>query len=301
MKPSHLAALVVLNIFWAASYSSFAALKQLGLGVGPIVTLRYTLAALVMAILWPFLPGKSPRGRDLAVALGMGVLVFVGAPRLQVLGVHLGNAADSSVLMALEPLVTSVAAAIFLHEFVPARRWLGFTLGLFGVLLLNRVWRDEFQMTGLAANAVFISAFLCEAAYSMLGKSLIERAGLLKVLTVALLGGAAVNVAWDGPATLAAARVLPAAAWWHISYLVAICTLVGYAVWYVVIRQTDVNLAIMTIFIQPLAGVPIAVLLLGEPFHWGQVWGGAIIVAGLAMGLWRPKPVPLEVQGAREK
>ena len=301
MKPSHLAALVVLNIFWAASYSSFAALKQLGLGVGPIVTLRYTLAALVMAVLWPLLPGKSPRGRDLAIALAMGVLVFVGAPRLQVLGVHLSNAADSSVLMALEPLVTSVAAALFLHEFVPARRWFGFTLGLLGVLLLNRVWRHEFQMTSLMANAVFISAFLCEAAYSMLGKALIERAGLLKVLTVALLGGAAVNVAWDGHSTLAAARVLPAAGWWHISYLVAICTLVGYAVWYVVISETDVSLAIMTIFIQPLAGVPIAVWLLGEPLHWGQLWGGAVIVIGLAVGLWQPKPALLGAQGVPGK
>ncbi len=288
MKPSHLVALVGLNIFWAASYSSFSALKK-DLSGGEIVTLRYTLAALVMALLWPVLPGKSPRGRDLAVALGMGVLVFVGAPRLQVLGVHLGNAADSSVLMALEPLITTVAAALFLREFVPARRWAGFALGLLGALLLNRIWRPEFQMTTLTASAVFISAFLFETAYSVLGKSLIERAGLLKVLTLALLGGAAVNLAWDGPATFTAALGLPAAAWWHIAYLVIICTLVGYAVWYVVIRETDVSLAILTILIQPLAGVPIAVLLIGEPLHWGQFWGGLAIVTGLGIGLWQPK------------
>lgn len=289
MKRSHLIALIVLNIFWAASYSSFAALKKIGIGVGEIVTLRYTLAALVMGVLWPILPGKSPRGRDLATALAMGVIVFVGAPRLQVLGVHLGNAADSSVLMAFEPLITSVAAALFLREYVPARRWFGFSLGLLGVLLLNRVWRPEFQMTNLTANAVFISAFLCEAAYSVLGKALIGRAGLLRVLTIALLGGAIVNLALDGPSTVAVARTLPAAAWWHVSYLVAICTLAGYALWYVVISETDVNLAMMTIFIQPLAGVPIAAFLLGEPLHWGQLWGGLAIVAGLALGLWPPK------------
>jgi drug/metabolite transporter (DMT)-like permease len=297
MKPSHFAALGVLNIFWAASYSSFAALKQFGLGVGQVVTLRYTIAAAVLAALWPILPGKPPRGRDLLTALVMGVIVFVGAPRLQVLGVHLGNAADASILMAFEPLITSVAAALFLRECVPVRRWLGFGLGLSGVLLLNRVWRPEFQMTGLTASAIFISAFLCEAAYSVLGKALIARAGLLKLLAIALLGGAIVNVVWDGPATLAAARTLPVAAWWHMGYLVVICTLVGYAVWYVVIQQTDVNLAILTIFIQPLAGVPIAVFLLGEPAHWGQLWGGLVIVAGLLLGLWRPAgPVPVTVR-----
>ena len=142
-----------------------------------------------------------------------------------------------------------------------------------------------------APRRPFLSQHLDQqmGACHVLGKALIGRAGLLRVLTIALLGGAIVNLALDGPSTVAVARTLPAAAWWHVSYLVAICTLAGYALWYVVISETDVNLAMMTIFIQPLAGVPIAAFLLGEPLHWGQLWGGLAILAGLALGLWQPK------------
>ena len=70
-------------------------------------------------------------------------------------------------------------------------------------------------------------------------------------------------------------------------YLSTICTAIGYAVWFMVIRETDVNVTALTIFTQPLAGVAIAALCLHEPLHWGQLWGGLAIVLGLVVGLSR--------------
>ena len=50
--------------------------------------------------------------------------------------------------MAVEPLITSVAAALFLREHIGPRRLAGFGLGMCGVVLLNGVWRKDFQWTG---------------------------------------------------------------------------------------------------------------------------------------------------------
>jgi drug/metabolite transporter (DMT)-like permease len=55
----------------------------------------------------------------------------------------------------------------------------------------------------------------------------------------------------------------------------------------VVIRESEVNVAALTIFAQPLAGIAIAAIWLREPLHAGQLWGGAAIVAGLILGLSR--------------
>jgi drug/metabolite transporter (DMT)-like permease len=281
MRPSYLILMITMNCLWAATLSIY---KPLGdyLAPGGIVTLRFGVAALLLGVLWPWLPGKAPRGWDLLKTAVMGCVVFAFGQRLQVLGNKLSTASDTSVLMAVEPLVASVAAAIFLREHIGPRRWLGSAIAMVGVALLN-----EFRWAGLAASLIFMASFLSETAYSIIGKPLIERASVLKILTLALLFGTFANLLMDGSQTFAAVRAMPLRLWWLIAYLSVICTAVGYAFWYVVIRETDVNVTALTIFAQPVAGVAIAALWLREPFHRGQFWGCLVIVAGLVLALSR--------------
>jgi len=57
-------------------------------------------------------------------------------------------------------------------------------------------------------------------------------------------------------------------------------------------RVVPVNVVAMTVFTQPFAGTGIAILLLGEQPHWGQLWGGLAIAVGLGLGLRRSQPLP---------
>ncbi|HEX4646480.1 MAG TPA: DMT family transporter [Verrucomicrobiae bacterium] len=286
MKPRYLILLIGMNFLWAASLSIYKALAGY-LTPGGIVTLRFGLAALILLALWPWLPGKIPRGLDLLKTIIMGLVVFVLGHRAQVYATQIGSAGNSSVLMAVEPLVTSAGAALFLREHIGPRRWLGFGLGMLGVAVLNGFLRGDFKWAGLTASLIFISSFICETTFSIVGKPLIERAGLMKILTVALVFGTLGNLLLDGRQTMAAALAMPAYGWWMVLYLAVICTAIGYAVWFVVIRESEVNVAALTIFAQPLAGIAIAAVWLREPLHAGQLWGGAAIVAGLILGLSR--------------
>ncbi|MSU58781.1 MAG: DMT family transporter [Pedosphaera sp.] len=286
MKPAHLILLVVMNFFWAGSYSAFKALAP-HLDPGGVATMRFGLSAILLLAAWPWLPGKTPRGRDLALTALMGVIVFVLAPRLQVAGVQLGQAGDAAVLMGLEPLIGSLMAAVFLHEHIGPRRWVGFILGLAGVVLMAEVWRPDFHLPGLAANVLIFASFFAESAYSVMGKPLIARAGLIKVLALALLAGTVVNAGVDGGHTFAAARVLPLGAWLLLLYLVLICTVAGCVLWFVVVREAEVNVVVLTVFLQPVVGVIIAVVMLGEKLHWGQLWGSTAILVGLVIALSR--------------
>jgi drug/metabolite transporter (DMT)-like permease len=286
MRPTYLIILLVLNFFWAASLSAYKVVGEY-LEPGGIVTLRFGLAALSLLVLWPWLPGAAPRGRDLAKTCLLGLIVFVLGHRLQVFGNKLNTASNSSILMAVEPLITSVGAAIFLREHIGPRRMIGFAFGLLGVILLNGPWRPEFKWLGLGASLIFISSFFCETAYSIVGKKIILRAGSLKVLALSLAAGTMANLLMDGPTTFAAARQMPAQVWLLIVGLALICTAFGYGFWFLVIREGEVNVAALTIFAQPVFGVALARLWLGETLHWGQLWGSAAIVVGLAIGLSR--------------
>lgn len=275
---------MALNFCWAGVYSAY---KVIPLPTGGMVTLRFGLAGVILALAWPWLPGPAPKGRDLAITCLLGLIVYVIGQRLQIYGTLIGSAGNSSVLMAFEPLITSVGAAIFLHEHIGPRRLAGFGLGIVGVLLLNGVWRSDFHWTGLHASLIFISSFLCETAYSVAGKPIVIRASPAKMLAISLLVGAAGNLLIDGQHTLSAARLLSPQAWLLLWAMALICTAFGYTVWFVVIRECPVNVAALTIFAQALFGVLLANLWVREPLHWGQFWGGLTIVAGLGIGLSR--------------
>jgi drug/metabolite transporter (DMT)-like permease len=299
MKSSYLIILLVMNFFWAAVYSAYKVIGQdlpSGDIAGGIVTLRFGLAGLCLLAVWPWLPGPAPRGRDLVMSCVMGLTVCVVGQRLQVYGNHLGTAGNSAVLMAFEPLMTTIAAAIFLREHVGPRRVAGFALGLVGVAMLHRVWRSDFQWAGLTASLIFISSFVCEAAYSVMGKPMLGRVSPMKMLAVSLLAGTAVNLLIDGSATIAAAQTLPPRAWVLLLALAVVCTAIGYGLWFIIIRDCPVNVAALTVFAQSIFGVIIAALWLHERLHWGQVLGCLTIAAGLALGLSRQiqRAVPIK-------
>lgn len=292
MKPAYLIILLVMNFFWAAVYCAYKVIGEEHLQTGGIVTLRFGLAGLCLLLAWPWLPGSAPRGRDLLKTCAMGLMLYVLGQRLQVYGNQTGTAGNSAILMAIEPLLTSLAAALFLREHIGPRRLAGFALGLAGVAVLNRVWRPDFQWTSLVASLLFISSFVCEAAYSVIGKPIVQRASVPKMLAISFLAGTAANLFIDGPATWKAAGALSGQAWALLLAMAVICTAIGYSVWFVVIREGPISAAALTLFAQALFGAALAALWLGERLHWGHLLGAATIVAGLVLGLSRQVKPP---------
>ena len=274
-----------MNLLWGGIFSAY---KIIGpdLPAGGIVTLRFGFAAAALVLAWPWLPGPTPRGRDLFTTCLMGLLLYVVGQRLQVYGNQLGTAGNSSVLIALEPVVTSLAAALFLKEHIGWHQLAGFALGMVGVALLNGVWRTDFQWTGLAASFIFVSSFACEAAYSILGKPIIMRASAMKMLAISLLVGTAANLVIDGHGTVTAARALRLEQWMLLAGMGVICSAVGYAVWFMVIRDTPISIAALTIFAQSVFGVALAALWIGEKLRWEQLMGSVAIGGGIVIGLW---------------
>lgn len=288
-----------MNLCWACVYSAYKVIDQdLAPGsatTSAIVTLRFGMAGVCLVLAWPWLPGATPKGRDFWISCLMGVTLFVLGQRLQVYGNHVGTAGNSAVLMAVEPLITSLAGAIFFREHIGPRRIMGFALALFGVGLLNGVGTPGFRLAGLLPSLIFLSSFICESAYSVLGKPVIMRAGVMKVLAISLMVGLGLNLLIDGRSTYAVAIQLSTGSWMLLVALAVICTAIGYALWFIVIRECPLNVAALTIFAQSVFGVVVAALWVGEKLHWGHFFGSLVIVAGLVIGLSRQIKTPPQV------
>jgi drug/metabolite transporter (DMT)-like permease len=166
---------------------------------------------------------------------------------------------------------------------------------MLGAVLISEIWRDDvYALRGFVANLIFISSFVCEAAFSLIGKPMLDRVSPLKLVGVGLLGGTAANISLSG----ASIPHLPIGAWLSVVYLGLICTAFGYALWYFAIQRAPVNLVGLTVFAQPVAGLLLAALWLGERLHWGQFWGSAVIVAGLIIGLRSERTPEVELKRA---
>ena len=163
------------------------------------------------------------------------------------------------------------------------------------MVLISEIWRDDVQtLQGFIANLIFISSFFCEAAFSLIGKPMLDRVSPLKLVAVGLFGGTAANVAISG----ASIPAMPVEGWLSMIYLGLICTSFGYALWYFAIQRAPVNLVGLTVFVQPVAGLFLAAVWLHAPLHWGQFWGSVVIVAGLIIALRPERAAAVELKPA---
>jgi drug/metabolite transporter (DMT)-like permease len=112
------------------------------------------------------------------------------------------------------------------------------------------------------------------------------------MLAISLGAGTLVNLLIDGPQTFHAAQVLPPQAWVLLLALALICTVIGYTLWFIVIRECPVNVAALTVFAQSVFGVALAAFWLHEQLQWGQLLGSLAIIAGLVWGLSRQITTP---------
>lgn len=268
------------------------------LSPGEFVFLRYAFAFAALALLWPWLPGRMPRGRDFWRTLLMGVVVFNIGHLFQIAGIQLSKASDASVLLALDPLVSSLGAAIFLHERIPARRWVAFAAAITGVAVMSFA-RPNASVPGLLANLMIVLSFMTEAVWSVLGKPMISRWGIPKVTALALGGGTLANLAFLSPNPAGhwnAISRLPLDSWVALAFLGMVLTAFGYSAWYLVIREVSVSAASMTIYLQPILGTLLAVSLTNDRLHAGHWLGSIGILAGLILGVWdRPATRPVAV------
>jgi drug/metabolite transporter (DMT)-like permease len=280
------------NALWAGAY--VAGKVALGrLSWVELNTLRFTLATLLVApILWRGrrLIARELRSRRSLWALArLALLGFVLNKAFEYAGLALATASDVALLIATESLFTALLSWTVLKERVTRVGLGALAVGLLGAYLV--VERGIAPSLGASAGAsrvvgdlLVVGALLFEAGYTVSGKASLNRVPPLLLVSMAIAGSLFV---WVPAGAVEVAR----SGWPHLTwaalgavlYLAALATVAGYWMWFRALSAVDASAAAPFLFIQPLLGAGLAVLVLHESLSWATLVGAALIALSLAL------------------
>jgi drug/metabolite transporter (DMT)-like permease len=278
---------VACNLLWAGTYvAGKAALDEV-----PFVTLnalRFAIAGLIFApVVWRgrhLLPrDRGGRLRLLAIA----AFGFCGNKSLEFLGLSMTTATDTALLITSESLVTLLLAVLLLGERMQPRTALALLVGAFGVYVLvegglvaPHLLRGG-QGTG---DALVVGSLALESIATVSGRRLMRGGAPFTVTGAAIVLSMLV---W-GPAEIgyglhSGAPHLSAGGWTGVVYLAVVATVVAYSGWFWGLQRLSAQDVTPLLLVQPLAGTLIAAVVRGERPGASTLFGGACVVAGVAL------------------
>ena len=293
------AILILANIIWAGAYvAGKVALRELS----PVLlnTLRFTLAACFMLPVVLVGWRRLRFSRRMIPQFGLLVLLgFVLNKFLEYVGLNLTTASDTALLISTESIFTALLSWAVLRERFSRAAALSLAVGLAGVyLVIERgilpQWGSGGGGTRILGDLLVILSLAVEAGYTITGKSLLSRYPPLLITGGSIIGSL---VFWMPAGAIEVLRIgwpqLSLAGWLSVLYLALAVTVIGYFLWFQALSVVDASSAAPFLFIQPLLGAIIAILLLSEQLTWATVAGGALILLSV-MIVSRRKPVPVE-------
>lgn len=190
------------------------------------------------------------------------------------------GAGVASVLANLQPLFTIALAAAFLGERLTLRGALALAAGVVGVVVLVG---PKLSMPGaeLVGPASAVAASVGAAAGSVMVRRLRDRVpvlslagwqlllGSLPLLGAGLVGGGSIR--WTG--TFVAALL----------YLALVGTAFSTALWFWLLRYDEAGRLSLYLFLIPLLGLLLGVLVFREPLRLPELAGGALVVGAVAL------------------
>jgi drug/metabolite transporter (DMT)-like permease len=274
----------VFAVLWASSYAA----AKIGLAdITPylFVAVRLGIAALAAVLLvlafgrswapvrrrWPHLLIGGALVHGLALGVSHQVLVTVAAT-------------PTALVHAFHPILTATLGVFLLGDTFRWWQWLGFALGLTGVLLGMPHDADYGVLALLALSLVGLSGG------TLYLKSFAADVPPFEATAVQLVGGAllalAMMLAFETPHVTVTPSLIGAMTW-----TIALMSICGMAVYNLMIDRYGAAKAASGFFIVPGASAVIACVLLSERLPTIALFGLACATIGVLLVWWRPRTV----------
>lgn len=293
MSPLVIVAALAAVILWGASpVAAKVAVGDLSaLTVALLRTFVGGLMAVPVALGLRIAPPATRRLR--AILLLTGFCGFIAFPIPFTIGLKMTSANHASMILAALPITTGAIAMLWDRR-RPTRIWiLGSLIALVGeaVLIGGRQGAGGVNQASLAGDAlVLISNFAASLGYVAGGR--LQQAGYPSTGTT--FWGAAAMAAVLAPAVLALwlfgdlggeLAAAPAKSWIAIFYLAAVSTILGYVLWYWALGKGGIARVGLIQFLQPVSGVILASVLLGEGITPSFLAASALVLFGVWLAI----------------
>ena len=284
MKPQHIICAIIVACCWGMN---FAASKYSVAHFPPFTTtgLHYGLVSL---LLLPLLFHKPEKGwRDTLILSCLMVTIHFG---FAFTAIWMGLSISSTVIfIQMGAPFSCILSAIIFKDYMGPWRSGGMALSFLGVIIVS----GGAEMDGMLVPILFALAAACAWASTNVFMKHIGHVQIMPLLawTGALsLPQMAILIALLEPDFFALLPTAPATAWGGIIYSAVFSTLVGYGLWYFLLREYAVSQVTPYSLLVPVVGVLSGVFMFDEIFTFDMAIGAALTLAGVAIiTLRRPK------------
>lgn len=248
--------------------------------------LRFTLAALLIAVLMVVMRVELPQGRLLSGAAAFGLFQFAGAFGLYYFALVEIKAGLGQTLLALVPLATLVLGVMQGVERFRLAAVVGAAVGLAGVAFISRESLQH-SVSWVSILAVLASV-LCFAQALVIVRRLppihpvaLNTVGMAVSVPVLFLASLLRGESWTLPS-------LPET-WVAIGYVAVVGSVIVFLLHVFVVQHWSASRAAYVMVLIPIVTVALSSWLDQEPITSGLVIGGGLVVVGVYFGALRPK------------
>ena len=279
--------LILANTLWAASYvAAKYALADTSLII--MLALRIGISSLVL------LPFVIAWRKDLDLTrqiipqlLLLALIGFVINKLLEFGGLALTTASDVALLITSESIFTAALSWLLLRERFKPVTGFALLLGFVGVyLIVERSLIPNIPTGGgfmrILGDLLVIMALLVESFYTVRAKSMLVKHSPLLITSASIV----ISMLFWTP--VAAWQILSTGwhpiglvAWLSIGWMAIMSTVVAYLAWFKGLAQVDGSAAASTLFIQPLLGTFLAIVLLHDQLTPMTIVGGILIIVSV--------------------
>jgi len=279
--------MVLTTIFWSGAFIT----GKIAIGEFPPFTLtffRFLFALpLIFTILYVREPANLiPRRRQWPALILLG---FVGTFCYHALffsSLKYTTAINSSLIGAMNPMVTTLLAAMFFSERLTPWRLFGIFLSFSGVFLF--ITNGDFQLISHfqfnKGDLLMLIAVCCFAVYSLLSRRYMKQYLLSPLMVTAYTFLICVVISvpfvlWESPATYLFSAT--ASGWLSILYMSVFASVLGYLIQMVAIQRIGAPRTAIFINLVPIFTIIQSVTILGESITLFKLMGAAIVISGV--------------------
>jgi drug/metabolite transporter (DMT)-like permease len=291
ISPLNTFLMLTLIIIWGSSFVVVKIALKEGLTPIAIATFRFLIAGgLFLAVL--LLKKKRKRNYKLLVkrkdAATLLLLALTGVTffyAVQYTGIQMASASIAAILVCLlSPIIITIFSAKIFKEHLTKKQVFGIGIAAAGTFIT--ITGGTFSFPGdknfLLGSLILLSTPVLWAAYSLLGKKIMEKYNpFLVVAYVTMLGGLCLIPFSSAENSLHQIFTMSLNGWLAILFLSITCSLLGYYIWFYVLKQVDAAITSSFLFAEPLVTVLFAVTFFEEKLNLFILAGGLLIFIGV--------------------
>ncbi|MGI5240065.1 DMT family transporter [Dactylosporangium sp. CA-139066] len=291
---------LVLCLASAAGFGAMAIFGKLaysaGVSAGALLLVRFTLAAMLLAIVLLARPGlrrvkpdpqaaaagrpSASRVRVLAIAIGLGAVGYALQASLFFAALQRMDASLLSLILYTYPILVTVAAVLLGRDrFTPARGVALAAASSGTLLVLLGAGRMSFDPLGALLG---FGAALVYVTYILVSDTIVDRLSPVLLSTLVMAGAAgtlAVRAGLTGGVDLS----FGPAGWFWLACIAIVSTVAAMLAFFAGLKRTGPSTAAILSTFEPVVTTALAALILRESLTTLQLIGGALVLASVAV------------------